>query len=308
MAIRKDATTLSPSEKSNFIQAIKDLKANGKYDQYVLWHVQAMAHGTPTGTPPSVRNAAHKGPAFLPWHREFLRRLESDLQQVSGDPNLGLPYWDWSADAALSNPSASSIWANDLMGGNGKPVSTGPFGYDPSNQSTWTIIDSGGNPAGGLEREFGASINAPTLPTQADVSAVLSVVPYDSAPWDTSSDPSFRNQMEGWINGPKLHNRVHVWVGGSMLPGTSPNDPIFFLHHCFIDKLWADWQAQNSGQSYLPISGGPDEHNFNDSMFPWQAEGSTPSSVWNHRDLGYAYDTEVKGCIRSLIDAIFRRR
>ncbi|HEX5847186.1 MAG TPA: tyrosinase family protein, partial [Rhodoplanes sp.] len=27
-----------------------------------------------------------------------------------------------------------------------------------------------------------------------------------------------------------------------MAPMTSPNDPVFFLHHCFVDKAWADWQ------------------------------------------------------------------
>ena len=42
--------------------------------------------------------------------------------------------------------------------------------------------------------------------------------------------------------GSQLHNRVHLWVGGNMAPMTSPNDPVFFLHHCFVDKAWADWQ------------------------------------------------------------------
>jgi tyrosinase len=40
-----------------------------------------------------------------------------------------------------------------------------------------------------------------------------------------------------------LHNGVHVWVGGAMGdPARSPRDPLFFLHHCFLDKVWADWQ------------------------------------------------------------------
>jgi Common central domain of tyrosinase len=95
-----------------------------------------------------------------------------------------------------------------------------------------------------------------------------------------------------------MHNRVHVWVGGSMGPVTSPNDPVFFLHHCFIDKLWADWQRlhQNDAgyQPYLPNGGARQGHNLNDPMRPWNQADDTvrPSQVLSHRALGYRYDTE----------------
>ena len=36
------------------------------WDLFIIWHVAAMNERTPTG---STRNAAHSGPAFLPWHR-----------------------------------------------------------------------------------------------------------------------------------------------------------------------------------------------------------------------------------------------
>lgn len=290
MVCRKNVQALTAAEKANFIQAVKALKANGKYDQYVRWHVEAAMHPTPPDVSPSTRNAAHRGPSFLPWHREFLRRFESDLQAEV--PGVALPYWDWATDAALPNPGTAPVWADDLMGGNGDSsngdlVQTGPFAYDPADPNTWTIVDEDGNPAGGLQREFGA--NTPTLPTQSDVDNVLDEVPYDTAPWTTASNPSFRNRLEGWINGPQLHNRVHVWVGGSMLPMTSPNDPVFFLHHCFVDKLWADWQDQNPSEGYLPVTGEPEGHRLNDALYPWSA---TPADVLNHRDLGYIYDTD----------------
>ena len=41
------------------------------------------------------------------------------------------------------------------------------------------------------------------------------------------------------------HNDGHVVVGagnGHMGNGMSPLDPIFWLHHCNIDRLWAQWQ------------------------------------------------------------------
>ena len=75
---------------------------------------------------------------------------------------------------------------------------------------------------------------------------------------------------------------------------TSPNDPVFFLHHCNIDRLWALWQQSHPTEPYLPMNGGPKGHDLNDPMFPWGEydPSVTPSSILNHWALGYMYDTE----------------
>ncbi len=269
---RKNQSTLTPNERAKFVAAVLALRVNGKYDQYVQWHVDSMPN-------------AHRGPAFLPWHREFLRRYELDLQAV--DATVTLPYWDWTID----NSAAATIWDATLMGGNGRPsdgrVMTGPFAFDAGN---WTLTIDGPD----LRRRFGVSALAPTLPVPGDVTAALGDATYDVSPWSSLSASGFRNRLEGWINGPQTHNRVHVWVGGSMSPASSPNDPVFFLHHCFVDKLWADWQAMHPGAAYLPASGAGAGHNLTDSMEPWASLGSivTPASVLDHHALGYAYDTE----------------
>jgi hypothetical protein len=41
------------------------------------------------------------------------------------------------------------------------------------------------------------------------------------------------------------HNSVHCAVGGIMCGPLSPYDPIFFLHHAQVDKIWKDWQDQH---------------------------------------------------------------
>lgn len=47
----------------------------------------------------------------------------------------------------------------------------------------------------------------------------------------------FTEQLEDY------HGNVHVFIGGTMRdPNGSPADPIFWLHHAFIDKIWNDWQ------------------------------------------------------------------
>lgn len=43
-----------------------------------------------------------------------------------------------------------------------------------------------------------------------------------------------------------LHNSIHGSLGGDMQTMMSPNDPIFFMHHAFVDKMWDYWQAQNA--------------------------------------------------------------
>ena len=73
-----------------------------------------------------------------------------------------------------------------------------------------------------------------------------------------------------------------------MLPGTSPNDPVFFLHHCYVDKIWTDWQLQNPTEGYLPETGGPAGHNVGDAMYPWS---TTPADMLNHRQY-HLYDTD----------------
>ncbi len=271
MAIRKDANTLNTAERAEFVAAIQALKAEGIYDQFVLRHANA------------IMNAIHRAPAFLPWHRRFIFDLELELQRVSGNPNLGIPYWNWPSGSANA-----SMWNDDLLGGDGDAqgiVRTGPF-----RAGQWTVVNASGLPAGPLMRAFGQS-GLPTLPTQGEIDQVMAVTPYDVSPWNLSSNPSFRNQLEGWI-GPNLHNRGHVWVGGSMLPMTSPNDPVFFMNHCMVDKIWHDWQIRFPNQGYLPETGGPFGQNLTDPMdsTPSGQIGPRPIDVLDSAALGIVYD------------------
>ena len=72
---------------------------------------------------------------------------------------------------------------------------------------------------------------------------------------------------------------MHIWVGGDMGPGTSPNDPVFFLHHCNVDRFWALWQHAHPGLGYLPAAGGPPGHNLNDVMQHLTIAGATPANA-----------------------------
>jgi tyrosinase len=302
MYVRKNATSLSEQEKEAFVEGLLALKRQGRYDEYVHWHHAAM---TPSVWPfeprdPNYRNGMHRGPSFLPWHREFLLQVEMDLRAI--DSSMALPYWDWTADAAMPDPSVSPIWDENFLGGNGVEsddwrVASGPFAFSKGN---WPIPKGHDGPA--LRRQFG--VWTPTLPTTKDLTVAMSEIFYDTPNFNSSPFTiGFRNRLEGWVTqrgdsrvrtaGSQLHNRVHVWVGGSMLPMTSPNDPVFFLHHCYVDKVWADWQAlqreenPDASPHYAPEEGGPAGHNIDDQLKPWER---TIRQVLDITQLDYSYE------------------
>lgn len=326
---RKNQRNLSSTERSAFVQAVKSLKAapsqcspptSGRYDDYVYVHMQAMVVMRILDSNKPVENGnwtstgemrmpmwAHRCPAFFPWHRELLHQLELDLQRVSGDPNMAIPYWDWSVDQSTT----TLPWTEDFMGGDGNngPVMTGPF----AGVMNWRITLSEDN-ADQLMRGFGGDPIAPNLPTPSDVASSLQMAPYDEAPWsDQPTLASFRNRVEGWYIPPEsalqvgMHNLVHVWVGGTngtMLPSTSPNDPVFFLHHANVDRLWALWQQSQQPPYYAPGTPLPGDvgQSLSEPMVffdptltstpPWSDPPATPVSVIDHRRLGYVYDTD----------------
>ena len=311
MPVRKNVATLSAFEIGALTAAILALKKSKVYDKYVLQHSASMRTATPWKTEkpdPFARNVAHGGPAFLPWHREFLRRFEKDL-------GVPLPYWDWAADQASGSPKTAKVWSESIMGPNGDPVTEhvlkGKFAHDPANPDSWSTIQDPALPKDPsipwLTRNFGVmtmddgSTMPLDLPMPAAVTSALALTPYDADPWDHTSS-GFRNTLEGW-NGPDgmgLHNRAHMWVGGSMMPSTSPNDPVFWLHHANVDRIWANWQRKWPKQGYLPVTGGPTGHNLKDPMLPWGGT-TTPESVLDTFALGYWYDDAPSPVVNVLI-------
>jgi hypothetical protein len=289
VVMRRNHAWLGLNDKASFYNAVMALKGKQQdgtnlYDMYVNEHRDAAF-------------AAHRGPAFFAWHRQFLKSFEDALQSVSNEL-LGLPYWDWSvAKRDPAWPFGQDFLGTDGRASDGK-VMDGMFAYDTGH---WPLNVRTNLEQPYLRRQFG--INVSSLPGYSDYWTTLAQTPYDKGPfWDMRSASGFRNMAEGWIPGPEagMHNRVHLYVGGSMLPMSSPNDPVFWLHHCFVDKLWADWEAKHQNDSgyqpYLPTAGANSGHNLNDSMafdLPNMAGKTvTPAQELSHRALGYRYDTE----------------
>lgn len=86
------------------------------------------------------------------------------------------------------------------------------------------------------------------------------------------------------------HNIIHMLVGGLMSSTrTAALDPIFWLHHCNVDRVWATWHQKNGDSAYprpwkdVSMSGftGPDGR----PTGRW-----TASRITSTRGLGYRYD------------------
>jgi tyrosinase len=103
-----------------------------------------------------------------------------------------------------------------------------------------------------------------TLPNSAAVAAAMANTTFNA----------FGGAIEG------IHNSGHVWVGGSMLAfATAPSDPVFWMHHAEIDRLWAEWQSANPGLN--PPLVGPAA-----TMDPWsESEADTRDTT----AMGYRY-------------------
>lgn len=251
------------------------------WDLLTWWHVAAMHWPTPGGG-----NRAHGGPVFAPWHRLYLRRLEEAIQSVTGKADFGLPYWDWAEDGELAaaDQLTAQIWAR--VGPPRGQITTGPFGElrvrlvtNPSDNAIYVV------PPQPIHRAAGLDSLAPTLPTRDDQRRTIANDMYDRIDWNRSAD-SFRNKLEGWRdarNPPRpgvwMHNRVHVFVGGSMGPASSPNDPVFFLNHCNTDRQWEGWLTKH-GRAYLPApTQGPPGHCAEDPLLSIVWPSMRPSQV-----------------------------
>ncbi|MEU6478851.1 tyrosinase family protein [Streptomyces sp. NPDC047017] len=245
---RKNVSKLTRQEKRRFVDALLEVKRRGEYDDFVRTHIAYFTTDGESGLRP-----AHMAPSFLPWHRQFLLELERALRRV--DSSVTVPYWDWTRDRT----TGSAPWSADLMGGDGRPsdrrVTTGPFAYA---HGAWTIRE-GVTDGEFLTRDLGRSRDPIALPTAAELEGALKDGVWDAAPWDSTVTRGFRNKLEGWGTGRgsaswRNHNRVHRWVGGAMLGAASVNDPVFWLHHAFIDLQWTRWQRRHKGARYLPAN------------------------------------------------------
>jgi tyrosinase len=185
---------------------------------------------------------------FCPWHRAYLYWFEQFLKDRLEHVNL--PWWNWSSEASRTN-GIPKAFSDEFVNGTPNPL------YKAH------ILVPNSNPP--FDEDTRRDPQDPSdLPTPQMIAELLELNDFDD----------FDIILEN------IHDQIHGWVGGSMgLVSTAAYDPLFWSHHCMVDRLWYLWQLR---------------HGFTNGMQDMLDEVLEPfplkvRDVIDIRNLGYEY-------------------
>jgi tyrosinase len=219
------------------------------FPQWMCWHHSRVGMGS-----------QRPYDLFLPWHRAYLLYFENTVRDQNAA--AALPWWDWTS-ARSHQVGIPKSFSTPKIGTKRNPLFSGPvpaLAPDPARFS----VRFPGPPS--------------QLPTKGQVTALLSL----------TSFIDFTRQLQD------IHDRIHGWAGG-FNPAPPPTggdmgsiassafDPIFWAHHCMIDRIWYLWQIRN-GVNNIP----PDYMNKPLAPFALRV-----SDVLDISQLGYEYTHSV---------------
>ena len=271
--VRKDANELTDKERDLFVSALSQFNDQGR-GGFSAFREMHVRESTPE---------AHGGPWFLPWHRAYLLDLERELQAII--PSVSLPYWQFDLPAP-------KLFHQDFLGISVQ--SRVVFGQsNPLNFWTTDGIQ-------GINRQprFNTSTQAANAISEESTLAL----------GGRNGLYRFYRRMEGSPHGP-----AHTSFFGSIsrIP-TAAKDPLFFLLHCNVDRLWAKWQwlferfDKDVSDSYdPPLDPQRPGHSLDDSMWPWNKVTTRPRPNFAPRDgLAESIMQEAPGAAPKVSDMI----
>jgi tyrosinase len=244
--VRKNAQTLTPAERDRLVAAFGTLNGGGagRFRDFRDMHVgEASAE-------------AHGNVGFLPWHRAYLLDLERELQAI--DPSVTLPYWRF-------DQAAPNVFTREFMG---LPNAVGRVEFTSGHPfNTWRT-----DGALGITRLPGFPPGSAPGGLRTELETIALGGPAPSATYANF------DSMEG-----NPHGSAHVRFGGfiSSVPSAA-RDPLFFLLHCNVDRLWAKWQwihrRTDPAEARAFAAAAPDRigHRLPDTMWPWNGSTAPP--------------------------------
>lgn len=229
---------------------------------------------------------------FFPWHRWFLHSFETALQTKCGYKGAS-PYWDWTIDAPdfYNSPMFSDCNPQSGLGGWGDPstdftVTTGAFSGSSGYISAYPVPHA-------LRRNFTLQpwlgFTSNTYPQELQANSTFTQEEVAKMVQGFRGDfKGFQTYVEA-LGG--AHSMVHSIVGGDLggkcpagsPPGCihgpfwTPAEPLFWLHHAMLDKIWYDWQRRYpcNEEAYFGGSVQPDLNN--DTEFAMYPTGLPPN-------------------------------
>ena len=243
-----------------FVAIMKDPSRDG---QPVSWGGFSDIHGMAAG---GFNLCPHGNWYFLPWHRGYIRMYEAAVRALTGNSDFAMPYWDWTVQ-----PDFPAALGDPMYNGNPNPL------FVPG-------------------RRIQTGDRVPTDNTGPDImESIYSNTTYEEF---GSSRPRGQNNLDSmWImrrgtqgeleSNP--HNSVHCIVAGPfMCSAPSPQDPAFQMHHCNIDRIWAEWNFRGGSNSSNNLwRDMPFTNNFIDPAGNRYTD--TVKDLFDVEDLGYSY-------------------
>ena len=308
--VRKNVEHMEEKEIEKFLAAWVRLNkdaAKGSYKgSYTAPPPTSLLHEIILMHSYDTANEIHDRRSFHPWHRAFALHLERELQNV--DPTVTLPYWRF-------DQPAPTLFAKDFIGKT-----------EYSNEKEPNIHNL-------IEPKFSLSNPLFTYAKNTLWGPLRRSYNYKKLnPAESKPNDSIRSQSDvinetdtfigwGWFEERRSHNPAHAAFSGHVVDiGRDPADPLFFLLHSNVDRLWALWQEKHDrydstqkatypflgkydglvGQAWIdenedkvyldgndePIMFAPDDEdigNFSkDTLWPWNKfhEASRPSRAW----------------------------
>lgn len=256
--VRRNANELSDKAREDFLFALAKLNGiqvdtdptpgpgRGIYvTDFVAMHV--------AGASASQHGDSH----FLPWHRLYLLDLERQLQAVR--PTVSLPYWQF-------DQPAPNLFTEDFMGAMDeipRDVTAQGGAFDPGGFNTPLARFAMANPLSRwqINDVQGITRTARFDPQNEPANGWIQPGPNGDFPVvdqiaTLRLGGGIPNPAEAFFGSPlpppgtgfarmeaTPHGAAHVSFNGSInsVP-VAPRDPLFFLLHCNVDRLWAVWQ------------------------------------------------------------------
>ena len=205
---RRSARRLTAGQLADFRAAITPAQAIKDDRGFQYW---AGIHGLPLPI-----SCTHHTELFLPWHRAYLYFFEKALQDRV--PGVTLPWWDWTAGTRRRDPGGLRATAGP--DGKRNPLFDSPIQparpRTPEPEADHPRARPPGPAADREPRSTACSRTATSSPSRPS--------------WRASTTASTSGSAARWAS-----------------IATAAYDPIFWAHHCMIDRLWYLWQLRHPG-------------------------------------------------------------
>ncbi|KAJ6259583.1 Tyrosinase [Drechslerella dactyloides] len=205
---------------------------------------------------------------FILWHRYFIATYEKTLREVCGYRGAQ-PYWNWTIDvASMRDMIEWPVFNNHSgFGGNG-PYVDGDNPFDIPERSGGGCVPRGPfkYPNWVVHLGPGLSIDYNPRCLKRDFSRpLMNWATSDLVNWVTNvtnyEDFAFRLENLPVFTSPNLHGAGHFGVGGAL-------DPLFYLHHSTLDKIFWRWQQEDLPNRFFDVGGPVIPFDYGNSVGP----------------------------------------